>query len=51
MSAENCSFTLKCSDTGIDEIRKDRYVSFLVPLDPDEPDGLKSKEEIKNVKY
>ena len=47
MSAENCPFTLKGSDTGIDEIRKDRYVSFLVPLDPDDPDRLKSKEEIK----
>ena len=41
MSAENCPFTFKCSDTGIDEIRKDQYVSFLGPLNPDDPDGLK----------
>ena len=49
MSAENCPFTLKGSDTSIDKIRKKRYVSFLVPLDPDDPDGLKSKEGIKEL--
>lgn len=49
MSADNCPFAFRGSDIGIDEIRKDRHVSFLIPLDHDDPDGLKSKEEIKKL--
>lgn len=49
MSSDSCFFTLKGSEIGIDEIRKDQCISILVPLDTDEPDGLKPKEEIQKL--
>ena len=49
MSSDNCIFMMKGSDISIDEIRKDRYIFILVSLDPDDPDGLKLKEEIQKL--
>ena len=46
MSKNNCLFHLKCLERKYDDTHKDRFISFLVPVDPDEPEGLNTKEEI-----
>ena len=38
MSANNCPFNIKGTEYNYEESRKGRFVSFLVPLDPDDTD-------------
>ena len=47
MSKSNCSFYLKGLKRTYENTHKDFFVSFLVPVDPDEPEGLKTKEVIR----
>ena len=49
MSKNNCLFHLKCLERSYDDIHKDRFISFLVPVDPYEPAGLNTKEEIRKL--
>ena len=49
MSKNNYPFHLKSLENLYEDTRKDRFVSFLVPVDQDEPGGLKTKEEIRKL--
>jgi transposase InsO family protein len=50
MAAENCPFKVEPrSESDSDTRRKDRFVSFDVPLDPAEPDGLKATHEFRRL--
>ena len=49
MSKNNYPFHLKSLEKIYEDTRKDRYVSFLVPVDQYEPEGLKTKEEIRKL--
>ena len=40
MFANNCPFNIKGTEYNYEESRKGRFVSFLVPLDPDDTDCL-----------
>jgi len=43
MSAEDCPFKIHREETQSDNIAKsDRFIKFEVPIDPNEPDGIKS---------
>ena len=49
MSANNCPFKIKGTEYNYEESRKDRFVSFLVPLHIDDTDGLTTKEEVRKL--
>ena len=49
MSSENCPFSLTKSIRTEDDRRKDRFCKFEVPVDPLDPDGLKSTVEIMKL--
>ena len=49
MSANNCPFNIKGTEYNYEESRKDRFVSFLVPLHIDDTDGLTTKEEVRKL--
>ena len=49
MSKNNCLFHLKGLERTYEDTHKDRFVSFLVSVDPYEPDGLKTKEEMRKL--
>lgn len=42
MSAEDCPFTLIRPETSNEEHKSDSFIKFEIPIDPDDPDGLKS---------
>ena len=41
MSAENCPFELVKPEPDDDNRRKDRFASFEIPIDANDPDGAK----------
>jgi hypothetical protein len=50
MSAEKCPFEIEPKkESSSDTYRKDRFVSFDVPIDPDDPDGLKASHEFRRL--
>ena len=49
MSSENCPFSLTKSIRTEDDRRKERFCKFEVPVDPLDPDGLKSTVEIMKL--
>ena len=49
MTSENCPFFLTKRERSEDDRRKDRFCKFEVPVDPDDPDGLKSTVEIMKL--
>ncbi len=50
MSAEKCPFEIEPrKETASETYRKDRYVSFDVPIDPGDEDGLKASHEFRRL--
>ena len=50
MSKNNRSFQLKGLERTYDDTHKDRFVSFLVPVDQDEPDGFDPEEILSFIR-
>ena len=50
MSAENCPLKIFPKEISSEEAkRKDKYVSFDIPVDPNTPDGLKATHEFRRL--
>ena len=49
MSSENCPFKLSRPNGPDDDRSKDRFCMFEIPIDPNDPDGLKSATEVKKL--
>ena len=49
MSAKDCPFIIIHPDLKDDEEKKDKYASFAIPLDPNNPDGPKSDTKFKKL--
>ena len=45
MSAEDCPFVVIRKENDIDK-KDDSYIKFEIPIDPEDPDGLKSTMQL-----
>ena len=47
MSAANAPFEIMPTEDDPNDLKKDQYVSFDIPLDPKKPEGLKASTKFK----